>query len=227
MAGANLQKTEIRPSLLSEENQDSGKTPRSGVTLPADGDEHARLDRQHLLHLLYLDGLYPEKELVERTLRPKDPPPGILDVGTGSGRWALEMATKFPHAEVVGLDLVPPVLVTEDEIPINCRFEVDDANLSLDHFEECFDLVHMRSADSGLNDLNGWFYEIARTMRPGGILIIANGSIQQHDADLNPLPLTYPGQPGFSWVQHTWGTVYEGFHDKGNYAVDNPMYWDE
>ncbi|KAG8971716.1 hypothetical protein FRB90_010422, partial [Tulasnella sp. 427] len=135
--------------------------------LPADGDEHSRLDRQHLLHLMYLDGLYPEKALVENALRPQDLPPGILDVGTGSGRWALDMAKKFPHAEVVGLDLVPPVLVSEDEIPINCRFEVDDANFGLDQFENCFDLVHMRSADSGLKDLNGWFYDIARTMRPG------------------------------------------------------------
>lgn len=94
-----------------------------------------------------------------------------------SARRALEMARQFPHAEVVGLDLVPPVLVTEDEIPINCRFEVDDANLSLDHFQQCFDLVHMRSADTGLNDLKGWLYEIAKTLRPGGLLIIGNGSI--------------------------------------------------
>ncbi|KAG8914449.1 hypothetical protein FRC01_004075 [Tulasnella sp. 417] len=195
--------------------------------MPADGDEHSRLDRQHLLHLLYLDGLYPEKELIERTLQPKDPPPGILDVGTGSGRWALDMARHFPHAEVVGLDLVPPVLVTEDEIPMNCRFEVDDANLSLDHFENSFDLVHVRSADTGLNDLNGWFYEIAKTLRPGGLLIIANGSIQKRGADLNPLPLTDPGQPGFSWVQKTWGTIYDGYLNKGNTGVQNPLYWDD
>ncbi|KAG9047371.1 hypothetical protein FS837_002477 [Tulasnella sp. UAMH 9824] len=137
------------------------------------------------------------------------------------------MARQFPHAEVVGLDLVPPILVTEDEIPVNCRFEVDDANLSLDHFEQCFDLVHMRSADTGLNDLKGWFYEIARTLRPGGILIICNGSAQKHDADLRPLPVTYPGQPRFSWVQHTWGVIYDGYHSKGNTAVENPLYWDE
>ncbi|KAG9043111.1 hypothetical protein FS837_010029 [Tulasnella sp. UAMH 9824] len=137
------------------------------------------------------------------------------------------MARQFPHAEVVGLDLVPPVLVTENEVPLNCRFEVDDANLSLDHFQQCFDLVHMRSADTGLNDLEGWLYEIAKTLRPGGLLIIGNGLILKHDADLNPLPMTYPGQPGFSWVQYTWGTIYEGYHAKGNHAVENPLYWDE
>ncbi|KAG9003759.1 hypothetical protein FRB90_011124, partial [Tulasnella sp. 427] len=50
---------------------------------------------------------------------------------------------------------------------------------------------------------------------------------QKHDDNLDPLPLTYPGEPKFSWVQHTWGTVYEGFRNKGNYSVDNPMYWDD
>ncbi|KAG8914448.1 hypothetical protein FRC01_004074, partial [Tulasnella sp. 417] len=197
------------------------------MVMPADGDEHSRLDRQHLLHLLYLDGLYPLKELVEHNLRPKDPPPGILDVGTGSGRWALDMARQFPHAEVVGLDLVPPVLVTADEIPANCRFEVDDANLSLDHFENCFDLVHVRSSDTGLGDLKGWFYEIAKTLRPGGLLIMANGSIQKRGADLSPLPLTEPGQPGFSWLQNAWGFVYDGYVKKGNTGIQNPLYWDD
>src|SRR5262249_16113157 len=35
-------------------------------------------------------------------------PTSSLDVGCDSGRWAMELATYFPIAQVVGLDLVPP-----------------------------------------------------------------------------------------------------------------------
>lgn len=33
-------------------------------------------------------------------------PPRILDLGCGTGIWAIDMADKYPTAEVVGLDLV-------------------------------------------------------------------------------------------------------------------------
>lgn len=33
--------------------------------------------------------------------------PAILDLGTGSGAWAIGVAKQIPHAAVVGLDLVP------------------------------------------------------------------------------------------------------------------------
>lgn len=88
---------------------------------------------------------------------------------------ALDMALQFPHVEVVGLDLVPPATVMEASIPPNCRFEVDDANLPMEHYDNCFNVVHVRSADQGINDFESFLYEIARTLRPSGVLLLVTG----------------------------------------------------
>ncbi|KAG8964298.1 hypothetical protein FRC05_003848 [Tulasnella sp. 425] len=194
--------------------------------LPADGDEHSRLDMQHLALRLHLNSLYASKHLVENALREgQDPPPAVLDVGTGSGRWAIDMALQFPHAEVVGLDLVPPATVAETAIPPNCRFEVDDANLSFEHYKECFNVVHVRSADQGINDFESFLYEIARTLRPNGVLLLVTGYPQIYDIDAKPFPVVDEGEPGFSWLQHTFAATYTAFGNRNNTAVDCSLYW--
>ncbi|KAG8955733.1 hypothetical protein FRC04_007724 [Tulasnella sp. 424] len=192
--------------------------------LPADDDEHSRLDMQHLALRLHLNSLYPSKHLVDHALREgQEPPPAVLDVGTGSGRWAIDMALQFPHVEVVGLDLVPPATVTETSVPPNCRFEVDDANLSFEHYDNCFNVVHMRSSEPGINDFQGFLYEIARTLRPGGVLLLVTGYprstpeidvmtfvplnlLQQvYDIDAKPFPVVEVGEPGFVQILLPFG----------------------
>lgn len=76
--------------------------------LPADATEHSRLDLQHELLKKKRGGLFYAPQAVKRALAPRDgSQPSILDVGSGSGSWVIEMARQFPHAEVVGLDLAP------------------------------------------------------------------------------------------------------------------------
>ncbi|KAK6189219.1 hypothetical protein LQW54_013501, partial [Pestalotiopsis sp. IQ-011] len=70
-----------------------------------------------------------------------DYPQKILDLGTGTGIWAIEAGDMFPSAEVTGLDLSPiqPVWV-----PPNVKFLVDDVEdtwLNGDHI----DFVHLRN----------------------------------------------------------------------------------
>jgi tRNA1(Val) A37 N6-methylase TrmN6 len=38
---------------------------------------------------------------------PLDKPQRILDIGTGTGIWAIDIADQFPEAEVIGTDLSP------------------------------------------------------------------------------------------------------------------------
>ena len=66
--------------------------------MPNDNDEQDRLDltsamlRNALGERLYLAPI-------------GDDPAKILDIGTGTGIWVVEMAYTFPNAEIVGTDL--------------------------------------------------------------------------------------------------------------------------
>jgi len=111
---------------------------------------------------------------VDEVLSPSPSPlPGrqkaVLDLGTGSAIWAIEVALRYPHADVVGVDLAP---MQTREFPGNCRVEVDDINLGMPHFHGQFDFVHARLISSGIKDYCGLIHEIARVLRPGGMVLI-------------------------------------------------------
>lgn len=71
---------------------------------------------------------------------PINEPKHVLDVGTGQGAWAVDVADMFPNAIVRGVDLFPP---PDSWIPPNCIFEVDDV-LQQWTWREKFDLIHLR-----------------------------------------------------------------------------------
>jgi ubiquinone/menaquinone biosynthesis C-methylase UbiE len=68
-------------------------------------------------------------------------PDKILDVGTGSGAWCVEVANQFPTANVFGLDLSP---IHRKDTPENCQFMVGDLNEGIAFDTDSVDLVHSR-----------------------------------------------------------------------------------
>ena len=65
-----------------------------------------------------------------------------MDVGCGSGAWAIEIANEFRNANVIGIDLFP---IQPTDVPQNCEFIVADLNQGLD-----FDDGSMDSCRGGI-----------------------------------------------------------------------------
>lgn len=64
----------------------------------------------------------------------------VLDLGTGQGNWALDVADRFPNLTVHGVDLQPP---PHTWTAPNCIFEQDDVSQPWT-WNHKFGLVHMR-----------------------------------------------------------------------------------
>ncbi|CCE35193.1 uncharacterized protein CPUR_02124 [Claviceps purpurea 20.1] len=89
----------------------------------------------------------------------------VLDVGTGSGIWAIEFADRFPNASVIGTDISP---CQPQWVPPNLRFEIDDAALEWTWNANHFDFIHIRYIFGGIQDWTGLFKEAYRCCAPGG-----------------------------------------------------------
>ena len=115
-------------------------------------------------------------------------PREILDVGTGTGIWAIEMSDKFPEAQVTGTDLSP---IQPDLVPPNCVFEIDDATLEWTWDDNFFDLIHIREMFGSIRDWGFFFREALRCTAPGGYLEIVEHSTWPV-TDLLRIPKVHP-----------------------------------
>ncbi|KAG8920600.1 hypothetical protein FRC02_000802 [Tulasnella sp. 418] len=135
------------------------------------------------------------------------------------------MAEEFPYAEVVGLDLVPPVDITD--MPLNCRFEIDDANLPMPHYTNCFNVVHCRSLEVGIKDFERLIYEIALMLRIGGIALISGGEMQLYGEDQKVLPNVPVGTPGFSWTNFYLQALLKAHEHRGSTSGEAKVSWNK
>jgi ubiquinone/menaquinone biosynthesis C-methylase UbiE len=109
--------------------------------------------------------------LAAATTQIADPPERALDIGCGTGEGTLFLAREFPTARVRGIDLSEEMIrLARAKVGLDpegrVAFKVADAG-SLPWPEDSFDLV------AQLN-MPPFFAEIARVLRPGGSVIVAN-----------------------------------------------------
>lgn len=143
-------------SPLAQQNQ-AGDVP---YLLPKNAREDQRLDYQH--HVLY-------KTLSNHYLAPLSPTTAtILDVGTGTGIWPAAMATCFPQAHILGVDMTLSSL--PDPLPAGCLFAQANVLKGLPFPDKQFDFTHQRLLFAGIpaNDWPAAVHELVRVTRPGG-----------------------------------------------------------
>jgi SAM-dependent methyltransferase len=137
---------------------------RSGqYLLPNDEQEQDRLDLLHHIFLLILGGkLYAAPISSDSGFEVKR----VLDIGTGTGIWAIDFADEFPGAEIIGTDLSP---IQPTWVPPNAKFYIDDAEAEWVYSpSEAFDYIHCRTMSGSISDWDKLVQQSYAHLTPGG-----------------------------------------------------------
>ncbi|KAE9377506.1 UMTA methyltransferase [Stipitochalara longipes BDJ] len=94
-----------------------------------------------------------------------DSPQNIIDLGTGTGIWAIDMADKYPSATVIGIDLSP---IQPAWVPPNLRFVVDDLEDEWLYPVDHFDYVHVRHTLHSVRNPPALMERALKHTKPGG-----------------------------------------------------------
>lgn len=151
--------------------------------LPNDEQEQERLNLLHHIFRMLLGG-----GLFRSPISSK--PQRILDFGTGTGIWAVDIADEFPSAEVIGTDLSA---IQPGWVPPNCKFYVDDAESDWSYTFESFDFIHGRGMAGGIKNWDRLYEQIYRHLKPGGWVEMQEyeGWVRSDDGSLeNAKPLS-------------------------------------
>ncbi|KIO32947.1 hypothetical protein M407DRAFT_90895 [Tulasnella calospora MUT 4182] len=137
------------------------------------------------------------------------------------------MAKEFPHAEVVGLDLVP--VNPSSQAPPNCRFILGDCNTALDDpsYKSAFDMIQARCIVSGVHDYRKFIQHIWKALRPGGVFFVIEGRMGLLDEHRQQLKVRDEGDPDYSWQHKLVSLVGEAMEARNNqikYLDSIPMW---
>ncbi|RDW92533.1 hypothetical protein BP5796_01927 [Coleophoma crateriformis] len=139
--------------------------------LPNDEPEMDRLDFQH--HLL---GLTFDHQL---TVCPIGRVHRVLDIGTGTGIWAIDFAEEHPETTVIGIDVSP---IQPSFVPPNCIFEIDDLEKPW-NFTYKFDFIHSRMMTGSFQDWPRFVQQCYENLEPGGYIEMIDVSFPNRSDD--------------------------------------------
>ena len=122
-------------------------------------NDEAELERMDIEH--HNQGL----QLGAPHMAPLVQPQEILDLGTGSGVWVIDMADQYPSAVVIGTDLSP---IQPTWVPPNVRFEIDDFEEEWTFGRDRFDFVHARLLIGSVSNWPRLFKQAFDSLKPGG-----------------------------------------------------------
>ncbi|KAF4983689.1 hypothetical protein FZEAL_956 [Fusarium zealandicum] len=132
---------------------------------PNDEAEQDREELKHNLCVYLCDGEYfvaPVRDLLEKGGE-------VLDLGTGIGKWCIDLADNYPNSTFHGMDLSP---IQPDWVPENALFVVDDIEheAGWTYPEDKFDYIHMRHTVHSIRDRALLWDRIYKHLKPGGYI---------------------------------------------------------
>ncbi|KAK1991173.1 S-adenosyl-L-methionine-dependent methyltransferase [Colletotrichum falcatum] len=135
----------------------------------------------------------------------------VLDVGTGTGIWALDFGDKHPESEDLAIDLSPTLPAY---VPPNVRFEVDEAEDPWT-YSLPFQYIHSRILSSGLSDWKKYLRKCYDNLEPGGWVELQEVDLYptSDDATLRPEASNKFGRPFFRIAPLKDATMEVGFAD--------------
>jgi hypothetical protein len=106
------------------------------------------------------------------------------------------------------------------------------ANLGFPHYHNSFDVVHARAIGGGvrfflhsptttltlgaqIKDYTALLRDLTDTLRPGGVLLLADGNLNLLDSNRVPMALVPEDDPTFNWVHKVFFTAYNGMKERG------------
>ncbi|KAL1962435.1 hypothetical protein VTN77DRAFT_9706 [Rasamsonia byssochlamydoides] len=170
--------------------------------LPNDKTESDRLDMLHEMTLTIMG-----RKLF---LAPISSPQRVIDLGTGTGIWAIDFADQFPSAEVIGSDLSP---TQPSFVPPNVRFLVDDIEAEWTYSEGLFDFIHARYLANSIKDFKKLLKQCFKHTKPGGW-------VEFQDYDL--LPYSEDGTTKDTGVERYFTAIVNAFDRAGYPARPGP-----
>ncbi|KAI8281161.1 Secondary metabolism regulator LAE1 [Colletotrichum sp. SAR11_57] len=125
--------------------------------MPNDQNEMDRLDYAHLVTTKILgDKLY-VAPIEEKNIHQ------VLDIGTGTGLWAIDFADRFPAAEVHGIDLSA---IQPEWAPPNVKFEIDDVESPW--VDRTYDFINCHWMMGSIQDWPKLISNCYKNLNPGG-----------------------------------------------------------
>ncbi|KAH9906952.1 S-adenosyl-L-methionine-dependent methyltransferase [Xylariomycetidae sp. FL2044] len=132
--------------------------------LPNDLEEQRRLDFSHAIYRLILNN--------RLAVAPIRSPECALDIGTGTGIWALEFAEENPTTRVIGTDLslIQPLSWTP-----NCELALQNSETDDWNFSEPLDYVHLRGVLACFHDVRTIIDKSLKHLASGGWIEFQDG----------------------------------------------------
>lgn len=174
----------------------SDRFQRADYFMPNDDSEQDRLDLYHHIFLTLLGG--------KLFTAPLDNPQRVLDVGTGTGIWAIDFADENPQAEVIGTDVSP---IQPSWVPPNLKFEIDDMEETWTYPDNHFDYIHMRSLSGAFANWDAVLAQAYSKTAPGGYVEFQDYGCEVFTSDGTMLLGECPDHPIGTYFHHVMGAA--------------------